>query len=191
MFKPVVIYFLLFQGVFCFSQNTLLKLNPQESSINLNGSSSFHKWKSKAEEFEGTLNFDGDTSLKNLNNDFIFISIKADKVMNNSKLQNKAIAKALKAKDFPLITFKSTSGNLLKKETDKIQLEVIGTLSIAGVDKTISALVTIRKTNKNLIFDGDYTLKMSDYNVKPPKSLFGLLKVKDTVNINYHFIFSY
>jgi len=181
-----------FTSYICYPQQTELKLNLKESYITLSGRSTFGNWKSAAKYFNGNFSFIGDTNLATPKRGFASIKIKSDSIISKNKLRDKSTHKALKSEEFPFIIFNSNSGKLYRKITDKkIQLIITGVLNIAGKSRTVSLLVTLIELSKNnLKFEGYYKLKMTDYGVKPPSALFGLIKVKDEININYRLVFS-
>jgi len=192
MLKNFIAILSLFIGFICYPQLIELKLNLHESHIVLSGNSTFGNWKSKAKSFKGNFSFIDDKNSSNPKKGFASIKINSDSIISRSKLRDGSTHKALKYKEFPFIKFTSDTGKLYKKITDKkIQLIVTGVLNIAGKSKTVSMLTNLTELSKNsLEFEGQYKLKMTDYNIKPPSVLFGLIKVEDEININYRLVFT-
>jgi len=179
-------------GYTCYPQQTKLKLNSQKSYIGLDGSSTFGNWKSEAKFFNGSLNYIDSFKVTSQKKGFAIIKIDVKSIASRNKLRDKATHKALKSKDFPFIIFTSNSGTFYKKISDKKnQLIVTGILTIAGVNKTIKTMTNVTELSYNeLEFKGHYKLKMTDFGIKPPSVFFGLIKVKDEININYSLVFS-
>ncbi len=192
MLKNFTIVLIGLVGYICYPQQTELKLNQQKSYITLNGSSTFNNWKSEAKSFKGIFNFIGNNKLSSSKRGSAVIKIKIDSIVSRNRLRDKTTHKALKSKEFPFIQFTSNSGKLYKRITDKKrQLTITGILNIADVSRTITLLANLTELSKNsLEFEGHYTLKMTDYGIKPPSVLFGLIKAKGEININYYLVFS-
>ena len=63
------------------------------------------------------------------------------------------------------------------------------TLTLHGVSKTIEVPVILEKIGVNeLKVTGEFSLKQTDYGMKPYSALGGLLKVKDEVNLKFSII---
>jgi len=102
---------------------------------------------------------------------------------------DKNMQEALKIKTAPAIEYKMT-GYHAQPATDKgIAFEAPGTLSIAGVIKEVTLTGIARATADSLVVDGQYTLKMTDYGIKPPTLLMGTIRVADPVTIHFHLQF--
>lgn len=55
-------------------------------------------------------------------------------------------------------------------------LRAHGTLTVNGVTKEIAVDLTAAKKGANVAITGEYTLLMTDYGVKPPKAMMGMMK---------------
>ena len=103
---------------------------------------------------------------------------------------DKNLVKALKADRAPAIDFLLTQYKAQPAAADgSIPFEATGLLSIAGVQKEITLTGTAAALAAHLIMDGQYQLRMSDYGIKPPTLLLGVIKVADPVVIHFHLLF--
>jgi polyisoprenoid-binding protein YceI len=156
-------------------------------TVTINGTSNLHSWDEKVETVSGkgivNWNKDGSLDLDSIKIIMDVHSIKSDmgSIMNNNTY------KALKADANPKIIF-TLKDPLKSIQTNSNETIVLakGNLSIAGVTKSveIQVKVFIQEPTK-LAFQGNETIKMTDYGVDPPTALFGTLKTGNEVTINF------
>ena len=92
----------------------------------------------------------------------------------------------LESSKYQKITFKSVSvGDVKQTSNDNYSLVVNGDLSLHGVTKRIAIPVAATITPQQLRATGKYTLKQSDFGIKPYSAAGGTIKVKDEVVINF------
>ncbi len=105
-------------------------------------------------------------------------------------LMNKDLQKALNASEYPFITIE-----LLKVEQDKcnrltelkdwVNLKALTKITLNGVIKKYWLNITAKKFSSNQFrFIGTQTLNMTDFCIKPPVAMLGIIKVQDTITIN-------
>jgi polyisoprenoid-binding protein YceI len=97
---------------------------------------------------------------------------------------------ALKAKDFPQITFKLTGYKVAIDSASQTgeTVRAEGLLSIAGTEKPISMIASASASNGGLRLWGQKELLMTDFGVTPPTLLFGTIKVRNPVTIHFDFV---
>jgi polyisoprenoid-binding protein YceI len=97
---------------------------------------------------------------------------------------NEHMKKALKVSEFPTIEFKLSSYDVTRgAEASTGTLK--GTLTLGGVQKSISIPAEGKTDAGALHVTGSYELKMSDYDLKAPTLMFGRIKVRDAVNVKF------
>ena len=99
---------------------------------------------------------------------------------------NKKIYKALKTDAFETIKFICTDSKILEKvnaNTSRIKLN--GTLNLTGELRNVKVILNLKQGSDNIILEGEMTLNMRDYNIEPPKALFGTVKVNEIVNVTF------
>jgi len=95
----------------------------------------------------------------------------------------------LESAKFQKITFKSVSvGDVKKTGNDNYSLVVNGDLTLHGVTKRIAIPVAATITPQQLRATGKYTLKQSDFGIKPYSAAGGTIKVKDEVVVNFDIV---
>ena len=106
---------------------------------------------------------------------------------------NKDMMHAMKAERYPTIgvtlvdaVFAPGSSFNLSKETP-MKLDVY--ISMAGqTHKAVIPITGLQTAANQYRFNGKYDLLMSDYGVQPPTALFGMIKVKDGIKVNFDLI---
>jgi hypothetical protein len=101
------------------------------------------------------------------------------------------IRTSLKAETHPEIRFRLRSLDKGPDDTKGItHLIANGTLTIAGVERTAALNVTVVPAGKSLIVDGDTEVVMTDFGVKPPAGLLGLLGTDPLIHVRFYLIVS-
>ncbi len=97
---------------------------------------------------------------------------------------------ALKSDVYPYITLDLkeayTSGGQKIDLTKQSPIIVKAELSIAGVRKMQTIQINaVHSANGQLICRGNHKINLSDFNIDPPTALFGVIKVRELVQINF------
>jgi len=98
---------------------------------------------------------------------------------------DKNLYKTLRADQFPSIDWKLTSYTATPAKGDTVAIEAQGTLTIAGKERPVTLAARLVPTNAALALEGNYSLKMSDYGIKPPTMMLGAVKVADKIIVRY------
>jgi len=118
------------------------------------------------------------------------VTIPVKGLKSGESVLDKNMYKALKAGDAPEIRFVLGHYEAQPVTSDNsLPYKASGQLSIAGVQKDVVLTGTARPGPDALVMDGQYELRMSDYEIKPPKLLLGAIKVADPVTIHFHLLF--
>jgi polyisoprenoid-binding protein YceI len=87
------------------------------------------------------------------------------------------------------ITFKSVSVSDVKQTgNDGYSFVINGDLTLRGVTKRIAVPVAATITPQQLRATGKYTLKQTDYGIKPYSAAGGTIKVKNEVVVNFNIV---
>ncbi len=100
---------------------------------------------------------------------------------------NDHLRQALKASRYPTITFGLPDSEVARAlAAGPVPVRVHGELTIAGETRPVQTDVTVRRApGQGLQVEGEQSLRMSDYGVKPPVLMMGLLKVRDLVHVAF------
>jgi polyisoprenoid-binding protein YceI len=93
---------------------------------------------------------------------------------------DKNMHKALKVEQFPEIAFRLT-----RLEPAAGGLTALGKLRIAGVERDVALLLTTERRDNTLVVKGKLPLLMTDYGIKPPTALLGMLKTDPKVTVTF------
>jgi polyisoprenoid-binding protein YceI len=87
------------------------------------------------------------------------------------------------------ITFKSVSVSDVKQTgNDAYSFTLSGDLTLRGVTKRIAVPVALTITPQQLRATGKYTLKQTDFGIKPYSAAAGTIKVKNEVVVNFSIV---
>ena len=162
-----------------------LSVNSAASELKIEGSSNLHDWEMVAQQVKGTMQVtleDGRlTKIDQLN--FVVV---AESLESGKGGMDKNAYKALDTKKHKDITFKLQSVDKLDCSSNTTcVISAKGTLSIAGTTRPIELTLDATSSNNNIILSGSYSLKMTDFNVDPPKAMFGTITTADELKINF------
>lgn len=159
--------------------------------LTIQGGSNLHAWSEKAGTINGTAlvewNNNGSFNLNGLK-----LIVKATSITSSEGfVMNDKTYKALRSTKYPVITFE------LKNQVTSIPadgkshvINATGDLVIAGVSRLVNLNASVvADDHGQVMFNGSYPIKMSDYNIEPPTALFGTLKVTNDININFRTAF--
>jgi polyisoprenoid-binding protein YceI len=93
---------------------------------------------------------------------------------------DKNMHKALKVEQFLDITFR-----LARLEGAAGSLRAVGTLRIAGVEREVVLPLTLEPRGTALAVKGRLPLLMTDYGIKPPTAMLGMLKTDPKVTVTF------
>lgn len=102
---------------------------------------------------------------------------------------DKLTYKALKAEEYPLITFVFTNAKILEENQYQLTIELTGDLTIAGVTKNIAVKTIIDKLDEDVVLRDSHPLKMTDFGITPPTALLGTIKTGDEIIIDFNLKF--
>lgn len=160
-----------------------LKINSQSSTMTISGTTNVHNFQSKVTQISGDLVISG-KKVQSLRVDVPVKSIKS-----NEKLMDTKTYEAFNADKNPTITFQLTDAVVQKATAEDIDVAVTGNLTMAGVTKKISFNTTGKALKAGTFqFSGSVALKMTDYKMKPPTAMLGMMKVGDAITLKYSIV---
>lgn len=164
------------------------KLNNQKSTMVVYGTSNIHDWDVKTESYDGTISFE-DASQGKI--DALNITVIAESLKSGKGGMDKNTYKALKTDDYENISFTlSKIDAITPKGENNFAVQATGNLNIAGKTNAITIEFVVETTNNLVKLVGEKKIKMTDYNIDPPKALFGTITTGDEVIIKFESIFN-
>ncbi len=166
------------------------RLKDNAYSIQIKGTSNVHDWTMKAEKMEGVATVDwGQQGPADFNK--VHITVQAKTLESGKRIMNNKSHDALKVEQYPAITFELISVSELQSNGKKFSGKATGTMKIAGE----SSIMTVPFQGKILDKDtfrveGNFSLKMKEFGIKPPKAMLGTLKTGNEVTLSYQMTFN-
>jgi polyisoprenoid-binding protein YceI len=112
------------------------------------------------------------------------IVIKAASLTSPKDGLDKNMHKALKVAEFPEITF-----TLARTEAGPANaLRAIGTLKIAGVEQPVAFDLKAAANASTITVIGEVPLLMTDYGIKPPTAMLGMLKTEPKITVTFELV---
>jgi polyisoprenoid-binding protein YceI len=154
-------------------------IDVENSKVVIDGTSNVHDWESEAEQFSGnaTIEIEEDSliSISDLQFNVVVDGIKSGKGGMDSKTYD-----ALDKKKYPNITFVLSEVTSINDSS----LSATGDLTISGVTKSIQMDVEYEiHPDGSVLFKGTQNINMKDYDVDPPKAMFGAIKAGEEVDV--------
>jgi len=167
-------------------------LATKDIDMKLSGTSTLHNWVMNTQIFTGEAQFifsvantDQLKSIKSLSFHLIVTDLKS-----GEKGLDKNAYKALKTDQYKGILYKLTSATVMPEQDGKYQIKTQGALTIAGVTNNVAMDVyAVINKDGSITCTGSNKLKMTDYQVKPPKFMLGAMKTGDDITLNYTLIY--
>jgi polyisoprenoid-binding protein YceI len=114
-----------------------------------------------------------------------------DKVSDSDRqtIEKTMREQVLETGKYPEITFNSTKIEAAKTPDGLYQARIWGDLTLHSVTHNILINSQLTFDNKSVRASGEFSLKMTEYSIKPPSVAGGTIKVKDTLKFTFN-IFS-
>ena len=160
------------------------------ANLRIDGTSNLHDWHAstttvRVTKIELAAPANGDLWAKALEPGVVSafeVAIPAETLKSGEGGLDKNMYKALNAKDHPEITFA-----LARFEAGAAPgtLRAIGTVSVAGVQRDVTFDITTAAQGANLNVKGQVELDMTEYGIKPPRAMLGMLRTGPKVKVSF------
>ena len=170
---------------------TLMPIEVQpESKLWIAGTSTVRAFQCQAGAFEAKLGSAGSNAVsailageKAVSD--VVVTVPAEKLDCRNGTMNEHMRKALKVAQFPTITFRVGSYDLVKV-ADGVNVTLNGTLTLGGVEKPITVNATAKPgENGTLLVSGTREVRMTEFGLKPPTLMLGTMKVDERVKVGF------
>lgn len=105
---------------------------------------------------------------------------------SEGSIMDKKIAETLKADKNPRIVFRMTSVNDISQTGSDFTVRAVGTLAMGGVSRPLNVVVNGRVLpNGDVQFTGVKDMKMTTWQLDPPRAMMGALRTADDVTVNF------
>ncbi len=174
-------------------QSSRLQLLPG-STLTIEGTSTLHGFTCKTDQMEAYIDVDPAFRIKQLTEvahpivtTRVVIPVKSLKCGEGK--MDKNMYETLKANENPSITYVLSTYSLVQGSATETAFaaNTEGLLTIVGKDKTIAMPIKAQRgTDGTTTATGKYTLLMTDFGIKPPKFMFGALRVGNQVVVTFN-----
>lgn len=160
-----------------------------ESRLWFDGKSTVRDWSCKATEIEAAIAADGAAAVAGVLKgqkavQAVTLTFPTQKLDCENRTMNGHMMKALHATEHPAITFALDSYQL--SAADPVKGTLQGALTINGVKQAVTVPAEFSPVaDGSLRVTGAYALKMTDWQVVPPKLMLGALKVNEMITVNF------
>ena len=179
--KPLMLLVISFIFIAGCLQAQSLKVNSKTSTMTIYGTTNVHDFKSKVTQIKGEVVVSSSKKIQSLN-----VEIPVRSIKSGEKGMDTKTYEAFNEGKFPTISFQLVDASSLQINGDDISVTVTGNLTMAGATRRIS----FKTTGKNLKpgayeFKGSIALKMTDFKMKPPTAMLGVMKVGDAITLKF------
>lgn len=161
-----------------------VRLLPDQSEINIKGTSNLHDWEENVENFKVNLNLKfQENEVKSI--DHVHVTMQSGSIVSENNIMTNKTHDALNVKKYPEIEFKLVSVDQLASDEGKFSGTLVGDITIAGVTKRISLGFSGLHSGNKITIKGSKELKMNDFKIQPPTALMGTLKTGQEITISF------
>ena len=108
---------------------------------------------------------------------------------DKKKIYNSMHNEVLESAKYPKIAFKSASVSDLKQTGgENYGFLLNGDLTLHGVTKRIAVPISLTINAQQLRAEGKYTLRQTDFGIKPYSAAGGTIKVKNEITVNFNIV---
>ena len=165
-------------------------IDAASSKFVVKGTSSLHDWEMATESgVSGYIECDeGQTD--DLCITAIKLSVDVKTLKSGKSLMDKKCYDALKEDKFPKIKYNFEKVSSLDKQADgTFQTVLVGDVTIAGVTKKTTVNAKVQFNGTTVKITGAKDMKMSDFDVEPPKALMGTIKTGNEITVEFNLNF--
>ena len=173
MRKLIIILF--FQVAF--AQGVPVTIDVDQSFISYDGRHPAHNWTGVSKEIKGSFIFDRDNPTAS--NVDLFVPVFSFDSKNSNRDSN--MLDVIEDYFYPTVSF--TSSEITKEDNGYL---ITGILFFHGVKKEITIPVNFILDDKKIIVDADFSVSLSDYEIKRPSLL--TIKMKDDISIKFYLV---
>lgn len=163
------------------------QINKGEGEVMVTGTSTLHDWEEVAEQKSGSITLDKTGDLPKIS--ALKFTVEAESLKSGKGAMDKNTYKALDTKKYKQIVFELKSVKSISPVTsasNKYKVVATGNLTIAGSTNSIDLPFNMTLNNGTVLLEGKKALKMTDFNVDPPKALLGTITTGDDIEVHYN-----
>ena len=163
------------------------KLSNGEGEVTVTGTSTLHDWEEVAEQKSGSISLDNTGELPKIKS--LKFTVEAESLKSGKGAMDKNTYKALNTDDYKQIVFELKQVKSISpvvSTANKYRVVATGNLTISGTTNTIDLPFNLTVTDSKVLLEGKKPLKMTDYNIEPPKALLGTITTGDEIEVHFN-----
>ena len=162
------------------------------SFVRIEGTSSLHDWKMEGTIINGSITappIEQWTTSATPSSE-VSVAIPVTSIKSEHAKMDKLMAEALKSGANPTIRYELTNA-VLAQPGETFVLDTRGKLTIAGVRRDVAMKIAgARGSGGAYTLTGQVPIRMSDYGIKPPTAMLGMLKTDPKVIVTFETVLS-
>ncbi len=112
-----------------------------------------------------------------------YISIKYISLNSTNKRRDANMYELINTNIYPEISY---TIKMISKQKGNYKID--GYLKLNGVTKDLTSIANIYSKNNDITLDGNFSIKLTDFNIKPPSMFF--INVRDQIDIVYNLTYN-
>ena len=161
------------------------QISKGEGEVMVTGTSTLHDWEEVAEQKSGSISVDKTGELPTIST--LKFTVEAESLKSGKGAMDKNTYKALDTKNHKQIVFNMNSVKSISPvSSNKYKVVANGDLTIAGSTKTIDLPFDLTLDEGKVLLEGKKGLKMTDFNIEPPKALLGTITTGNEIEVHYN-----
>ncbi len=167
-----------------------LRLEPG-SELTINGTSNVHDFQCKTNKINAYVDVDPGYTRDLTKVARPIVSVKVNIAVKSlscgKKQMDENMYKTLKADENQIIKYTLSGYDLLDGSATAFAAKTTGTLTIMGKEKVVAIKIdAARFTEGKATAQGEETLLMTDFGIKPPSFMFGTMKVGNEIKVKFN-----
>lgn len=167
-----------------------LRLEPG-SEVSIDGTSNVHDFHCKTNKINAYIDVDPGYTKDLTKVARPIVSVQVNIAVKSLTCDNKKIDQnmysTLKADENQLIKYKLSAYDILDGSAAAFAAKTTGTLTILGKDKIVAMKIdATRLAEGKATAQGEETLLMSEFGIKPPSFMFGTMRVNDQIKVKFN-----
>jgi YceI-like domain len=158
-----------------------------DPDVKVLGTSNLHNWSMEAKDISCSAKFSFAAGINQPQSlTALDLSIPVHNLKSGESSMDSRAYTAMKADKFGVITFVSQSAVIVPAQNSQFQIRSTGSMTIAGVAQQVALTANCQvNADGSVVCSGSTSLKMTDYQIKPPSFMLGALKTGDALTINF------
>jgi polyisoprenoid-binding protein YceI len=170
--------------------STRLRIEPG-SELSIAGTSNVHDFHCKTDKFNAYIDVDNGYTkdLTKVSRPIVSVNvvIAVKSLSCGNKKMDENMYTTLKADQNQIIRYKLSGYDILNGSATGFAAKTTGVLTILGKEKVVAMKVDAARLNDGkATAEGEETLLMSEFGIKPPSFMFGTMKVGDEVKVKFN-----